>query len=364
MRRDEHPTKRENPSGEVRWVARYTDRDGKRRSAGTYAKEGPCRKPARDGSCCARHAILHAYENDVPAEERPPTVREYSEDTWLQRHPRTRRTEINYRGAVQNVLAARTAGRAFGDIPVREVRPRHLDDIVDKLLRAGRAASGTRAVMATLSAMFRDAIRDDVAEMNPASYVSVRDNDPRVQTPKRKRIVVPWEDMHRFAAAAGAHEAMIRTLADCGLRRGELLALERRHVLGDELVVEQTIWRGVVTPGTKSGDRRVAPIPPGLRAILDAIPPRIDTTFLFPDERGNPWSERSFYAHIWHPTCERMGMAVLPHDFRHSFVSLMRAAGVDPADLASATGHTVMTATNHYTHSTGSTFELMRRVAG
>jgi hypothetical protein len=37
----------------------------------------------------------------------------------------------------------------------------------------------------------------------------------------------------------------------------------------------------------------------------------------------------------------------------HSHVSLMRAAGVDPAHLASWTGHSVLTATTVYTHAVG-----------
>lgn len=38
-RRRERPIKRTNPSGKEVWVARYTGRDGKRRSAGTYGRK-------------------------------------------------------------------------------------------------------------------------------------------------------------------------------------------------------------------------------------------------------------------------------------------------------------------------------------
>jgi integrase len=161
------------------------------------------------------------------------------------------------------VLEVSRHGWTFGDLPMREVRVRHLDDLVDVMLREhGRAASGTRGVIATLSAMFTDAIRDDVAEMNPALYITVRDNDPRVQRPSGAgRAGVVGGDA-RVRAAAGEYEPMVRVLADCGLRLGELLALECKHVRGDMLVVEQHAWRGVVSPGTKQGDRREVPLPP------------------------------------------------------------------------------------------------------
>jgi integrase len=75
--------------------------------------------------------------------------------------------------------------------------------------------------------------------------------------------------------------------------------------------------------------------------------------------------QKRFYADVWKPACEEAGTAgVTPHELRHSFVSLMRAAGVDPADLADATGHTVLTATTAYTHPVGQSSDAMRAAVG
>ncbi len=41
---------------------------------------------------------------------------------------------------------------------------------------------------------------------------------------------------------------------------------------------------------------------------------------------------------------------VRAHELRHSWVTHLRAAGVDPADLAAASGHSVETATKRYVH--------------
>jgi hypothetical protein len=57
-RRRERPIKRTNPSGREVWVARYTGRDGKRKSAGTYSR----RHEAQD-AIDAAHA---AEERGVP----------------------------------------------------------------------------------------------------------------------------------------------------------------------------------------------------------------------------------------------------------------------------------------------------------
>jgi integrase len=364
VRRDEKPLRRENPSGKVRFVARFTGEDGRRRSAGTFVKEGPCKQPRGDGECCAQHAIWAAYERGRPREKGSLTVREYVEGPWLVRHPRAERTEKNYRSRVGAVLDARTQDGVFGELPVARVRPKHLDDLVDVMLREhGRALSGVRGVVAVLSSLFMDAIRDEYAEMNPALVVTVRDRDPRVRKAKREPVLCSWDEMHAFAACAGEHEPMVRVLSDCGLRLGELLGLECRHVRGDVLVVEQHAWLGVIVPGTKQGARREVPLPPRLGSLL-ALARRDRIGVLFPGPSGGAWSETQFYRGVWGPARRRSGLALNPHDLRHSFVSLMRAAGVDPADLAASTGHTVQTATGVYTHATGGTFELMRGAVG
>jgi hypothetical protein len=73
-RRDETPTKRVNPSGKVRWVARYTNRHGQLKSAGTFDLRGACRRPSLTGDCCAQHAIDAAYEREATQPARLDTL--------------------------------------------------------------------------------------------------------------------------------------------------------------------------------------------------------------------------------------------------------------------------------------------------
>jgi integrase len=238
-----------------------------------------------------------------------------------------------------------------------------MDDLVDVMLAEGRTASGTRNVLYVLSAMFIDAVRDEKAEFNPAQYATVRDSDPRVQTKSRKRVISTWDEMHAFARAAGQYEPMVRVLSDCGLRVGEMLALHCKHVRDDVLLVEQNAWEGSTQAGTKSGEQREVPLPPELAVILKRVKfGRVG--LLFPTATGSMWHTSYFYRAVWYPAQRASGLSLLPHDMRHSYVSLLRAAGVDPADLASSTGHTVQTATARYTHSTGGTMDLIRSVAG
>jgi integrase len=162
---------------------------------------------------------------------------------------------------------------------------------------------------------------------------------------------------------------MIRVLSDCGLRIGELLALERRHWRGGLLEVRQTVHRQIVMPGTKtdhgkSNAGREVPVPAGLQALLAALPPRIDTPFLFPNGRGEPWEERGWYRTVWEPARRASGVDAVPHEFRHSWVSSMLAAGIDPADVAAVAGHSVAVMLGAYTHALHQSYDLMRDAVG
>jgi integrase len=359
------------------WVARWTDQTGRRRVGwppdikGTY-------KLKRE----AQDAIDACYEREDGVEQRKAegvTVGQFNQ-TWLRLHPRPLRTAECYEQRVRYVLAVELDGRAFRDWPVNDVRRKQANALVDHMLREQkRAADGARGVLRVLSAMWQDAIDDEVAEHgNPFMGLRIKNNDPRVTKPPRETRVWSWEQMHRFAAATGEHEPMLRMLADVGgLRIGELLGLQRGDLKlngcdeqgcdfpGAHLHIRHKAYRRVVFEGTKRTGKggRVAPVADATATVLRRLVPRLDTRLLFARPDGEVWG-RDFYEGIWYPAQKATGIDPRPHEFRHSYVSLMRAAGVDPADLAAWTGHTVMTATSVYTHSTGASVDLARSVVG
>lgn len=388
-RRRESPTRRVNPSGKVVWIARWTDKNGKRRVGfdpdipGTYAKKGPC----KDGSstCCAQHAIDACYELDERGPVRLSTVGDYFA-TWLKDHPRGKVTNRTNSYRVRGVLDVEIDGVKLRDWPFDRLRRKHANAIVDYLLREGRAYTGARNVLGTLHAMAEDALTDEVLTMGNPFAVKIRKNDPRIQKGSTPVRVFSWQDMHRFArACADARgggrgidewrpvyaEPMVRCLSDLGLRAGELLPLERADLsFSDEtLAVRRTVALGDVLDGTKTdhGEAdagRVVPVPPDLLRMLDRMPKRIDTRLLFPTPRGAMWGYQNWWRLVWCPGREVSGLDVRPHEMRHSWVSLMRAAGVNVADLAEVAGHTEQTATARYSHALGRSFEAMRRVVG
>jgi integrase len=214
------------------------------------------------------------------------------------------------------------------------------------LTEQGRSQGGALNIVRALSAMCEDAITDDLADVNAFKGVKVRASDPRITKQPKQPTVLTFDQMHTFAKAAGKYEAMVRVLADCGLRLGELLGLERRDFDGDTLHVRGTMHEGRWIDGDQVTKRhvRTVPVPASTAALIRQLPVRIDTPLLFPSPGGKVWRESNWRRRVFDPAKTatddegrlRFPWAAdaTPHALRHSWETHLHAAGVDKADLA------------------------------
>src|ERR1043166_479217 len=364
MRGRRPPPNRRYPSGEVVWLARYTGRDGRRRRAKPAWSGG---RGTFDRKAEAQRAIDEAYG----LSDRPDTLGEYFA-TWIECHPRSERTNATNEHRISRVSDVEIEGIALKDWPLRELRRRHALALVDHMLRVqGRATTGAVGILRSLSAMAGDAITDEVCDLNPFKGVRIRANDPRAKKKPRPIRVFTFEQMHAFAKAAGRYEAMVRVFTDTGMRLGEVLPLRREDFDGETLQVRRTAHEGVILDGTKTDHGepdagRTVPVPATLAWMLEA---QInlngaDCPLLFTTPGGRMWRERNFYRDIWRPTQKASGLDIRPHECRHSYVTHLRAVGVNDAELAEIAGHRVETMLARYTHAIGDSFEAVRLALG
>jgi integrase len=161
---------------------------------------------------------------------------------------------------------------------------------------------------------------------------------------------------------------MLATICLANFRLGEVFALQRSEMdLEAEMFYPTgSVSEGVITRGdsTTKQHEGANPIAPSLAAILREMVRRIDTPLLFPTPAGTVWFAPNFYRDVWEPAQIASGIDMRPHEARHSYVSNLRAAGIDPADLADVTRHTIQTATAHYTHPTRQSYDAIRRAIG
>lgn len=138
----------------------------------------------------------------------------------------------------------------------------------------------------------------------------------------------------------------------CGLRPGELLGLLWEDVDLDERVIR--VRRNL----KNEQSRRTMVMPAAVAAALRALRAQQaadrlrlgagwqDSGAVFARADGSRPSERTAYTRFQR-ACERAGLGAgwHPHEMRHTFVSVLSAAGVDLDDIADAAGHVNATVT-------------------
>ena len=388
------PYKRTYTGGRVVWVSRYYGPDGEVH----YAKppwNGRRSTFERKGD--AQRAIDEALLEPAVRSDEPQTLGEYFEGGWLRRHPRSERTNKTYSDRIGWALGVEIEGRPLSGWLFDELRRRHVHELLDHLLRVeGRSAEGARGILRAFSTMTEDAIGDDAAESNPFMGVRLRRSDPRVRKPPRRIRVWSFEEMREFAAAGRAetrartrrpgdprnrgryrqkpsfytrrdYEALLLTPALTGLRLGEFLGLRRGDYRDGLLNLEYSSHDGrLVESSDQKNHERTVPVPESLGRLLDRLMAEDgeDEDPLFTTPRGKRWRERNFYREVWTPAKIASGMDPTPHEFRHSYVTLLRAERIDDADLAEVAGHRIETMLSTYTHPLDRSHEAIRDAIG
>jgi integrase len=236
----------------------------------------------------------------------------------------------------------------LGARKVSELKRRDLQRLVDAIVRTGAQASTVRNAFLPLRVIFRLAIEDGAAAINPCAGLRL----PAVRG-KRERFAEPGEAAALVAAVPLRDRAIWATAFYAGLRRGELRALRWCDVdLASAVIRVNRSWdrlEGAVTPKSSSG-RRLVPIGGTLRDFLaehragsrwsdDAGGLAFGRT---PTEAFEPSTLSDRAAKAWSAVGLR---SITLHEARHTYASLMAAAGVPLEDVADYMGHSTVEVT-------------------
>jgi integrase len=147
------------------------------------------------------------------------------------------------------------------------------------------------------------------------------------------------EETKLLAAADAGRSPYMRPLIvlalETGMRRGELLSLEWRHIDLDQRIAH--------LPLTKNGDSRDVPLSTVAAATLAAL--RTDGTERVFDQTGN--SVRLAWEHL----VGRAGITDLHfHDLRHEAISRLLERGLNVLEAAAISGHKELRMLQRYTH--------------
>jgi integrase len=239
---------------------------------------------------------------------------------------------------------------ALGARRLTDIERADLQALVDRLVTAGDGPSTVRNALLPLRAIYRRALaRGDVA-VNPTTGLEL----PAVRG-TRDRVASP-DEAKQLLAALERDRALWATAMLAGLRRGELRALTWDTV---------DFERGVIRVAA-SWDRKAGPVAPKSRAGRRAVPMasvvrvhlaehRLQTGrahgLVFGRTADAPFDPSTVVDRA-RKAWARAGLTSIGlHECRHTFASLMIAAGVNAKALATFMGHASITITlDRYGH--------------
>jgi integrase len=300
----------------------------------------------------------------------PITLKEAA-DAWLRGARagviRTRSGELYKPGALRSyerTLRLRVLP-TLGDRRVSDIAHTDLQDIVDELLAKGFSASTVAGAMLPMRAIYRRAISRGEVAINPTAGLQI----PAARG-ARDRIASPEECKALLAALSQDERALWATAMFGGLRRGELMALRIEDIdLGSGVIHVRRGWDVVEGEiATKTGRDRRVPIPAILRAYLaehllgltwreglvfgasTVSPFTITPTTRRAQKAWERENERRVKGADDSGSVELLQPITL-HECRHTFASLMIAAGVNAKALSTYMGHSTITTTlDRYGH--------------
>lgn len=244
-------------------------------------------------------------------------------------------------------------GPTFGLVPVEELTVPRIQEFVSKLATR-RSAATTRKVHRTLSLILDQAVAERRLAVNPAHGVRL----PSLPAQLGDH-VLSVEQVEALAAAVRHHGTLVRVAAYCGLRWGEVAALEvgdvdlrARRLRIQRAQVEVSGRIEIKAPKSRHGRRRV-PIPGRLvEELREQTEGRPASALLFPSPEGerlraSNWKRWSG----WSEAVATMGGGIRFHDLRHTCASMLIQAGATPVEVQRILGHsTPATTLNLYTH--------------
>lgn len=246
------------------------------------------------------------------------------------------------------VFKARPLKR-FGSTKVGELRRAAVQRWVDELVAEGLAAQSVRNNVNALRVLMKWCIREELRHDNPCDGVEL----PSGGT-ERDRIAPPAEAVELLGALAVAQDrAIYATAFFAGLRRGELMGLRWEDVdLVERVVRVRQNWdvktRQLVAPKSKAGVREL-----GIPELLVPYLAALDTTdgLVFRSATGGPFNHRAL---VDRATAAWDAAGLTPiglHEARHTYASLMIAAGVNIKTISEWMGHSSVNITlDRYGH--------------
>jgi integrase len=247
----------------------------------------------------------------------------------------------------------------LGELRLIDVTPLHIEALLQKEAESELSPTTVRNVIVVLQGIFALAVDDDLIDRSPIH----RKHKPTAAKSSKD----PWtpEQVRKIIdAVPSEYRALFFTVALTGVRLGELLGLQWKHVDFERrsLRVEQSNWYGQLVSPKTSASARTLLIGETLLAVLNEHRARAQRVgpddFLFCKQDGSALNADVLRKDVLYPTLDRLNI-LRPkrgagfHAFRHSAASLVNAETGNLKLAQKLLGHSeISTTADVYTHTT------------
>lgn len=267
-----------------------------------------------------------------------------------------RSTQIQYDSLLRNHILP-----PLGEQRMRDITRPLVQLWVNGLVKKDLSPQTVRTCHAVLGAVFRHA---DEQGLWRGELPTLRVKLPKLQRVRDTRALTEEQVTAILANLQEPAHTLALTLALTGMRIGEALALDWRHVnLGDEprilgrevlgpraIAVRRNYVAGAMkdSPKTPAGCRNV-PIVPSLWVALFAI--RQEEGLVFRNRAGGPLDGHNIANRALKAACAAAGLPRMGfHVFRHTLATLAQQKGMSVAEAGQVLGHAATAVTLRYTH--------------
>jgi len=221
---------------------------------------------------------------------------------------------------------------AWGALPVRDLRRKHVRAMRDKLGATPRTANYRMQVLSLLIAFGIDIDSELYAAANPVARLK------KLALPGEGYQPWPDEVVERFRAAAypELRRIVLGGILGTGQRPGDVVAMQSRQIGAEQVQVRQH----------KTGTVVLIPRSAELSAALAEIETRVGTVFL--TRTGKPWSERYLANEVRRVMAPLGYSGYSPHGLRVTWGMRAALAGVDMERIGAVLGHRSARMIAHY----------------
>jgi len=225
----------------------------------------------------------------------------------------------------------------FGRTPLNQISREQVEDYRGQRIDQGKAPATINKELWLLKHIVMKAVEWGKIRTN-----QIADVKPLKTLPGRVRYL----ELEQIPTLLNACPAWLRPIVlidmNTGMRRSEILSLRISNI--------DRRQRLIVLEETKNNERKAIPMNRTVWEVIESLPPRVDSPYLFREQDGKPIKPAKVSV-AFKKACSRVGIKDFRlHDLRHHFASYLTMKGQPQRAVQELLGHKDPKMTARYSH--------------